>query len=308
MSDDQTLHEFYDELRKTGFITRLVELARDEDLGDGTGAGDVTTEAFVPNWVRGEAKIVFRQAGVVCGLEIIPEILHAFRADVDLEPRVSDGDRVEAGTTVATLVGRTAAMVTAERTILNFVMRLSGIATRTAGFVERVKHTRAGVYDTRKTTPGLRVLEKYAVRCGGGFSRRMGLWDAVLIKDNHLASLRENVSFTEAVREAVHQARQGAGPHGLKFVMLEVDRIEQLEHLLIARGAGVDIVLLDNMGPEDLRRAVAMRDAAKAPLEFEASGGVTLETIGAIAETGVERISVGGLTHGAVALDVGMDM
>lgn len=305
-----TLREFYDEVRKTGLIARLIELARDEDLGDGTGAGDVTTEAFTPNWIRGQARIGFRQAGVLCGLELIPEILHAFRADVDFEPLARDGDRVEAGATVARLIGRCGAMLTAERTILNFMMRLSGVATRTARFVEAAAAggNKSRVYDTRKTTPGLRVLEKYAVRCGGGHSHRLGLWDAVLIKDNHLASLRSGVSFTEAVRESVHQARQAAGPQGLKFVMLEVDTLDQLRQVLAARGAGVDIVLLDNMPPAVLAEAVALRDQEKVQLELEASGGVTLETIGAIARAGVDRISIGSLTHGATALDIGMDV
>lgn len=318
MTDLNTLPlpALYKELASTGLITRLLELARDEDLGDRPEHGDVTSRAFVPNYPRGDGKIVARRPGVVAGLAAIPEVLHIFRADVDLHPIVSDGDPVAAGEAIATLSGNLRAMLGAERTILNILGRLSGVATRTAAFVAAVKNTRARIFDTRKTTPGLRLLEKYAVRCGGGFCHRLGLHDAVLIKDNHLAAIRIPAAagaagFADHVRSAVARAHDEAGRAGLRFIMLEVDRLDQLQALLDAKGgggAGVNIVLLDNMTPDQLRQCVAARDKSGVPLELEASGGVSLETVAAIAASGVDRISTGSLTHGATWLDIALDL
>jgi nicotinate-nucleotide pyrophosphorylase (carboxylating) len=317
------LGEVYAELNAGGLVRRLLELARDEDLAGGDGAdwelGDLTSRALVPGYVRGHARVVFRSDGVVSGLAALDEMLLVFKADVDVEIAVADGERACAGDTVATLTGDMRSILRVERTLLNLVSRLSGIATRSARFVEaaRAGGGKAGVFDTRKTTPGLRVLEKYAVRCGGAKLHRIGLYDGVMIKDNHLASLRglSGAAGLEGlvaeVKGAARKARQEAPRAGLRFVELEVDSLEQLRAVLDAGGCGVDIVLLDNMPPELLREGVRMRDEARestGPIELEASGGVTLETIGTIAATGVERVSTGSLTHGAVWLDVGLDL
>ncbi|MFT3684562.1 MAG: carboxylating nicotinate-nucleotide diphosphorylase [Phycisphaerales bacterium] len=291
---------------------------REEDLGEEWQHADITTQAFVKPWAKGEAKIVARTACVVAGLALIDDVLTAYRADVDVEPHVKDGDQVAAGTAVATLRGNVASMVTVERPLLNFIMRLSGVATRTAAFVKAAAAGagKAGIYDTRKTTPGLRLLEKYAVRCGGGFCHRLGLYDAVLIKDNHLAAMREqqpDAPLADLVKDAAKRARMEALKEGLRFIMLEVDSVDQFRQVLEGGACGilddrVNIVLLDNMTPQQLLEAVSIRDAAKVRVELEASGGVNLETVGAIAATGVDRISTGSLTHGAVWVDFGLDM
>ncbi|HZW08056.1 MAG TPA: carboxylating nicotinate-nucleotide diphosphorylase, partial [Phycisphaerales bacterium] len=289
----------------------------EEDLGEDWAHADVTTQAFIKPWAKGSARVAARRACVVSGLALIDDVLTAYRADVDVELHAADGDRVPAGAAVATLKGNLSSMITLERVLLNFVMRMSGVATRTAAFVEAAKAGgRARVYDTRKTTPGLRLLEKYAVRCGGGHCHRLGLHDAVLIKDNHLAALREDhegMPLAEQVREAVRRARLEAPKEGLRFVMLEVDSLEQFRQVTEGGACGpgddrVNVVLLDNMGVDQLRQAAALRDASGARVELEASGGVTLESIGAVAGTGVDRVSTGSLTHGAVWVDFGMDL
>ncbi|MBY0308696.1 MAG: carboxylating nicotinate-nucleotide diphosphorylase [Phycisphaerales bacterium] len=301
-----------------GLIRRLIELAREEDLGEQWQHADVTTQAFVKPWARGEARVVARSGCVVSGLAALDDVLTAYRADVDVQQHARDGECVEAGATVATLRGNLASIVTAERTMLNFVMRLSGVATRTAAFVKAAAAGggKAGVYDTRKTTPGLRLLEKYAVRCGGGFCHRLGLHDAVLIKDNHLAAMRAekpDAALAELVKDAAQRARMEALKEGLRFIMLEVDSVDQLRQVLEGGACGatedrVNVVLLDNMTPSELIEAAALRDSMKVRVELEASGGVTLETVGAVAATGVERVSTGSLTHGATWVDFGLDM
>jgi len=318
--------ELYAEFAKTGLITKVIELAREEDLGPGESnwqGQDATSCAFVDDWLRGEARLVARDAGVVAGLASVEEILFLYKADVDFKAAVSDADRVGAGQVLGTLRGNLRSMLMAERTLLNLLSRLSGIATRTAAYVAAAKvGGPARVFDTRKTTPGLRLLEKYAVRCGGGHTHRLGLYDAVLIKDNHLASIREKAArdghgtddLAKLVRRAARVARIEAPRDGLRFVMLEVDSIEQLRVVLAGGAAGggddqVDTILLDNMSPEQLGACVALRDElARGQVELEASGGVSIETIGATAATGVDRISVGGLTHSAQALDIAMDL
>jgi nicotinate-nucleotide pyrophosphorylase (carboxylating) len=227
-------------------------------------------------------------------------------------PLAKDGDPVAPGQQVARIEGPAAALLAAERLVLNFLGRMSGIATLTRQYVEAVAGTKARIYDTRKTTPGWRRLEKYAVKCGGGWNHRTGLFEALLIKDNHLAlgaesAMRKGVKFSPA--EAVVQARRflqqsGRESLGPLVVEIEVDTLDQLDEVL---PVGPDIVLLDNMSPDQLRQAVARRNAAAPEVELEASGGVHLETIRAIAASGVERISVGALTHSAVSLDVGLD-
>jgi nicotinate-nucleotide pyrophosphorylase (carboxylating) len=318
--NELSLAELYSVLHAPGHVSRVLELARDEDLGPEPEMGDVTSRAFVGATARGTARVVIRSGGVVSGLACIDELLHVFRVDADARLLARDGQRVEPGTCVAELTGQWRGVLGVERTLLNLVGRLSGIATRTARFVEAARTGLSGagetprVLDTRKTTPGLRALEKYAVRCGGGFCHRLGLYDAVLIKDNHLAAVaragRAGESFAQRVRAAARLARDDAPRAGLRFVELEVDTLEQLRAVVDDSGCGVDIVLLDNMAPPELAQAVTMRnDAGLArALLLEASGGVTLETIGAIAATGVDRISIGSLTHGAASLDVGLDV
>ena len=268
----------------------LVHAALREDLGD---AGDITSEAVVPAAAPATAAIVARRAGTLAGIE---PALWAFRLldpTLTIDVKVHDGERFEAGTTLATIAGSARAILAGERTALNLLARLTGIATATAAFVAAVEPYRAAISCTRKTTPGLRALEKYAVRAGGGVNHRFGLYDAVLIKDNHIA-------VAGGVTAAVRAARAGTG-HLVK-VEIEVDTLAQLREAL---AAGADAILLDNMSLEQMREAVAVT-AGRALLE--ASGSVRLDTVNAIAATGVDVISVGSLTHSAPALDIGLDI
>ncbi len=293
---------------------RLIEWALAEDLGSAEPAEqmDITTGSVVPDNVKGSARFVSRETGIVCGLEICQMVVDRVRRDLQLECILEDGAAVIPGETLAVLAGNAQDILVAERTCLNFMCRLSGISTLTRRFVEQVQDTGAQVLDTRKTSPGWRYLEKYAVRCGGGFNHRMGLFDAVLIKDNHLAMLdiitdqpmHEVADAIAAAREWIAQNpdRLPQGPDTI--VQIEVDRLDQLEKALAAHP---DIVLLDNMDLEQLRRAVAMRNETSPHVLLEASGGVNLGTIANIAKTGVDRISVGALTHSATNFDIGLD-
>jgi nicotinate-nucleotide pyrophosphorylase (carboxylating) len=288
---------------------RLIRLAVAEDLGR---TYDWTTVSLAPEGSQGSADVVVRKAGVVCGLPVAALVLEEMNAQVQWQPLVSDGTQVAAGAVVAHLSGSARDLLTAERTLLNFIGRLSGIATLARQFVDAVAGTTARIYDTRKTTPGWRRLEKYAVRCGGGHNHRTGLYDAVLIKDNHLALGRQSGSGTRYTpAEAVEKSRQfvrevlsGDAQGKEMLIEVEVDSLEQLRQVLPALP---DIVLLDNMTPAQLRQAVAIRSELSSAAELEASGGVNLQTIRAIAESGVERISIGALTHSAPNLDVGLD-
>jgi nicotinate-nucleotide pyrophosphorylase (carboxylating) len=293
---------------------RIVRLAVFEDL---SREHDWTTVCLVPEEARASAHVVVRQAGVIAGLEAARIVLDEMDAAAEFQARASDGDEVAPGTTVATLSGSARDLLTSERTLLNVLGKLSGIATLTRRFVGAIAGTSAHIYDTRKTTPGWRRLEKYAVRCGGGRNHRTGLYDAILIKDNHLSFGRDQQStaaFTpaEAVRKARAFLAQSAeappaspvGANSQMLVEIEVDSLEQLREVL---PAGPDIVLLDNMSPDELCQAVHLRNSSGARCELEASGGVNLQTVRAIAETGVERISAGALTHSAVVLDVALD-
>ena len=295
------LPEVYVALAAGGGVRRLLELARDEDLGE---RGDLTAAACVGEGETGAARVVSREDGVLAGLAAVPDLLAVFGARIEFEPMAEDGDAIGPGTTVARFSGNLRDLVAAERTLLNLLGRLSGIAARTGHFVAAagVGGPRARVYDTRKTTPGLRALEKYAVRCGGGRSHRLGLYDAVLIKDNHLGAVpaeRLGAWLTEVCRRA-----RALGP---SFVEVEVDTLDQLRAVLALEPGLVETVLLDNMPLDVIGRAVDLRHGTRPSVELEVSGGVTLETIGAIARTGVERISVGSLTHGARSLDLGLD-
>jgi nicotinate-nucleotide pyrophosphorylase (carboxylating) len=275
---------------------RLIAWALQEDLND---AGDLTSQAVIPPDLPGQAVLVARQAGVLAGLSAAELTFARVDATLTFEALRQDGASLKAGARLAVVRGRMRSILAGERTVLNFVQRLSGVATLTRRYVEEVAGLSVQVLDTRKTTPGWRLLEKYAVRCGGGHNHRMGLYDGILIKDNHLAALAGHSDpITEAVRLARHK-------HGTAIPLeIEVDTLDQLEIALQARP---DIVLLDNLSPSQLREAVRRRDAVAPGVRLEASGGVRLETIRAIAETGVERISVGALTHSAPALDIALD-
>jgi len=288
---------------------RIVRLAVFEDLDRGY---DWTTVALVPEGATATADVVARKTGVIAGLEAARVALDEMDIPADWQPQVKDGEQVAAATPIATIAGSARDLLTSERTLLNLIGRMSGIATLTRRYVEAIAGTRARIYDTRKTTPGWRRLEKYAVHCGGGRNHRLGLFDAVLIKDNHLAvgrqsDLAQGYTPAQAVERARHFVLESlAGdPRAAEMIIeVEVDSLDQLRQVLPARP---DIVLLDNMSPDMLREAVALRNAAQSTAELEASGGVNLDTVRCIADSGVERISVGALTHSAVSLDVALD-
>jgi nicotinate-nucleotide pyrophosphorylase (carboxylating) len=267
----------------------LVRTALLEDLGR---AGDITADAIVPADQQAQLVMRARQPGVVAGLDIARCVFRTVSAVISLRAERPDGSAVEPGQVIATIDGPARSLLTAERTALNFICHLSGVATATASLVAAVDGTGAQIVCTRKTTPGLRVLEKYAVRAGGGGNHRFGLDDAVLIKDNHIA-------LAGGIRPAIARAKAGVG-HMVK-IEVEVDTLSQLEEALTS---GVDAVLLDNMTTEQLAQAVAMADRR---VITEASGRITAATAAAIAATGVDLISVGWLTHSAASLDIGLD-
>jgi nicotinate-nucleotide pyrophosphorylase (carboxylating) len=274
---------------------RLVELALQEDVG----GGDLTSLAVIPDELEGRAVFVARASGVLAGLSAGALVFATLDPRVQFEPLLRDGDAVQPGSRLARVAGPMRAILSGERTALNFLQHLSGIATQTRRYVDAVAGLKSRVLDTRKTLPGWRLLEKYAVRCGGGHNHRVGLFDGVLIKDNHLSALGHG---KKEIRAAVEAAR---GLHGAGIpIEIEVDNLAELDEAL---HCGPDIVLLDNMAPETMREAVRRRDAVAPKVLLEASGGVTLATIRAIAETGVDRVSVGALTHSAPALDIALD-
>lgn len=272
----------------------LIALALAEDLGE---RGDVTAAATIPAEAVGTAEFVVRAPGVIAGLPVAERVCAAVDRRLAFRPRLTDGAAVSAGQIAATVSGPMRSLLTAERTALNFLQRLSGVATLTRRFVEAARGG-AQVLDTRKTTPGYRLLEKYAVRCGGGQNHRIGLYDGILIKDNHLAALGGGPA---AVAPAVAAARAHAP--GLP-VEIEVDTWEQFEAAL---SCSPEIILLDNMSADLMSRCAARRSAVAPGVRLEASGGVNLASIAAIAATGVDRVSVGAITHSAVALDIALD-
>ncbi len=281
----------------------LLQRARREDVGP--NRRDLTSELFIDATAVGRAAIVSRAAGRLAGAALLEEVVRTFDPAVAITPGAVDGDALQPGALVAQLNGPLRAILMLERTALNLLCHLSGIASLTAQYVHAVRGSSAKIYDTRKTIPGWRGLAKYAVRCGGGYNHRMGLYDAVLLKDNHLASLPTG-TLQAKLTEAVRRARQ-AKP-APSFIEIEVDTLEQLPAAL---AADPDLILLDNMPPEQLRRAVGLRQAhagAGRLIELEASGGVNLDTVRAIAHAGVDRIAIGALTHSAPALDLGLDL
>ncbi len=270
----------------------LLRMALEEDIG----SGDATSIATVPFEMEARAMMVARQPMTVCGLTVAQQVFKEIDPTITVVACVMDGRQVSGGEELLHIVGPARSILTAERTALNFVQRLSGVATQTARFVQAIAGTNAKILDTRKTTPGWRKLEKYAVACGGGTNHRTGLYDLILIKDNHLTALRQQTD--RAIMAAVQRSRE-AFPH-LK-VEVEADTLDDVAE---AVESGADIILLDNMPPDTIRQALS-RIAGRA--KTEASGGITLQTIRAVAETGVDYISVGALTHSAISTDVALD-
>jgi len=289
-------------------VEKIVRRALEEDIG----TGDITTTLTIPPGSISHAKIIANEPGIIAGLHVAALVFElvarSYGSDIAVkvtsqvggEPtrvrfRASmlDGSEVNAGDTIAEIEGDTAVILTGERTALNFLQRMSGIATKTSRLVKLIAHTKAHVVDTRKTTPGMRMLEKYAVRMGGGQNHRFGLYDAILIKDNHILA-------AGGIEKAIHAARTGI-PHTVK-IEVEADTLEQVRQAL---DAGADMILLDNMSLDMLRQAVTMCSGRALT---EASGGITEETIAKIAETGVDLISVGALTHSVQALDLSLDI
>jgi nicotinate-nucleotide pyrophosphorylase (carboxylating) len=287
--------EFYQSDR--GSAAMLISLALAEDLRE---TGDLTSEALIDPELTGFIDVVSRQTGIVAGQPVAEMLFQQVNHDVEWETKIPDGSPVEADSVIATVRGPFVSLLKGERTALNFLTQLSGVATLTRRFVDLVEGTNAVILDTRKTWPGFRNLEKYAVRAGGGTNHRMGLYDAVLIKDNHLAAW--NKSGAGTITDAIAEVR-GKVEDGIT-IEVEVDTLEQLEAALPAKP---DSILLDNMRPDMLKQAVAMRNDTSPEVLLEASGGVTLETVREIADTGVDRISVGALTHSVTALDIGFD-
>jgi len=284
-------------------VRRLIELAKAEDFGP----GDISSSLLEDPRQRAAFHLIAKQRGVFAGREVAAAVFDAYGTSIDVEWTASgvDGRRIDSAPThLATICGPLSTVLSAERVLLNFLQRLCGVATLTRAFVDAVAGTGATIYDTRKTTPGWRVLEKYAVRCGGGSNHRMGLYDAVLIKDNHLTGIGTTRLAYAAFEMLSRLSVQDVKP---AFVEIEADGVEQVEQLL--KVVGIAAILLDNFSLNQLHEAVSLRDnlGLRGKVSLEASGGITLQTVRAVADTGVDRISVGALTHSAVALDLSLD-
>jgi len=273
-------------------IDSIIDLALAEDLGH----GDITTEALVPPNLKGKASLLSKERGVLAGIEVARKVFLRVDPSLEMEILIQDGARVKPGDTIAIISGRVTGILKAERTALNFLQRLSGIASQTARYVARTKGLSASITDTRKTTPGLRVLEKFAVRMGGGRNHRLHLGDGILVKDNHLAALR---AIGMSLKDIVAKAKQNV-PQGMS-IEVEVDTAEEATD---AAEAGADIILLDNMSPEEMRRVVS---SLSGQVKIEASGGITLANVRQAAEAGVNLISIGALTHSPRALDISLE-
>jgi nicotinate-nucleotide pyrophosphorylase (carboxylating) len=285
----------------------LIQLAKREDLG----ADDVTSRLMVPEDRIGVGTLMQKETGVVCGLPIVEMICRTYdeRLRVEMIPgfhmELIEGRFSDAKTTpLLRMRGPLRSLLSAERIVLNFLQRMSGVASQTQRYVRRIAGTGAMIYDTRKTMPGMRLLDKYAVRCGGGANHRVGLFDGLLAKDNHLTAIPP-AELANSISQVVARSRS---EDATRFVEIEVDTLDQLREIL--KVDGIDVILLDNMDCPKMELAVQLRDRAgkKGKVELEASGGVTLETVRSIASTGVERISVGAITHSVAALNIGLDI
>jgi nicotinate-nucleotide pyrophosphorylase (carboxylating) len=286
-------------------VTKIVQAALKEDIGK----GDITTFATIPKLASVNAGIIMRESGIICGLPIAEMMLNIMDSSIRVKPTVNEGDTVADEQEVMLIEGRGRPILMAERTILNFLGRLSGVATQTAAFVEKIGKLNVKVMDTRKTTPLLRYLEKYAVRVGGGYNHRMGLWDQVLIKDNHIKVMRhlgdmaldKMPTFSDMIKKTLDKKQENVR------VEVEVSNLKEYEQAL---QANPDIIMLDNMSVDDVKLAVEMRSErpkAKKP-QLEASGGITLDNVAAYAATGVDRISLGALTNKAPSLDIALEI
>jgi len=274
---------------------KQVEEAIDHALAEDVSFGDVTTEALIPPEQQGRASIIARGEGILAGVEVAKAVFLKVDPSMRFEASVQDGAKVRKKDVVAVIEGKVASILKGERVALNFLTRLSGIASETARYVEATKGLKAQITDTRKTTPGIRVLEKYAVRVGGGKSHRQHLGDGILIKDNHLAALR---SLGVELKEAIERARQRS------TLKIEVE-VESVEQAQVALEAGADVIMLDNMAIEDMRQVIEL---AQGRALIEASGGITLDNVRQVAEVGVDLISVGALTHSARSLDLSLEL
>ena len=274
-------------------IDSIIDLTLAEDLSH----GDITSEGLIPPELQGKASILAKEEGILAGGEVAKRVF--LRVDPSLEVKllIQDGKRIQPGEATATVSGRVISILKAERTALNFLQRLSGIASQTARYIAETQGLKVKIIDTRKTTPGLRLLEKYAVRAGGGQNHRFNLGDGILIKDNHLTALR---ALGMKIKDIIAKSKQNAS-QGLK-VEVEVNTIEEA---LEAAGAGADIIMLDNMSPDEMRRVV---DSIPSQVEIEASGGITLDNVRAAAQAGVDFISIGALTHSVRALDISLEL
>ena len=279
---------------KSSLIDSLVKIALKEDVG----ANDITTSAIIPKNLAIKADIEFKQAGVICGIEIAERVFRLVDENLRFLPVAKDGEWAERGREIAYIEGLGTSVLIAERAALNFISHLSGIATKTKEFVDKIKGTNAKIMDTRKTTPGLRVFEKYAVAVGGGTNHRFGLYDQVLIKDNHLRILRD-----EPLLDIISRAKQAV----LKKTTVGVE-VKNVAELKEAMKSKADYILLDNMSVEAVREAVAHKKKVGSKIDLEVSGGVNLNNVREYAETGVERISVGALTHTAPSIDISLDI
>jgi nicotinate-nucleotide pyrophosphorylase (carboxylating) len=276
---------------------RKAEESVDHALAEDWAWGDVTTQALIPADAEGKASFIAKSEGILAGIEVVHLVFARVDPYLEFRALLHDGDKLQRGTEIATVEGKVGSILRGERVALNFLQRLSGIATETSRYVEAVRGTKARIVDTRKTTPGLRFLEKYAVRAGGGQNHRVHLGDGILIKDNHLAALRARGLD---MKVAIDLARKNA-PHTLK-IEVEVTTVEEAGEAI---EAGADIIMLDNMSVEEMRRAVK---SIGGRVLVEASGGVTLDNVRSVAETGVDLISVGALTHSVKALDISLEL
>ena len=290
-------------------LKKIIQLALKEDIGP----TDITSTSVLHRSKKGNFVLLSKQDCIVCGLVIAEAVFETVDTNVRFKPLVNDGDRVLGTKAIAYVEGNARSILTAERTALNFLSWLSGISTLTGSYVDEVSSTKAKILDTRKTTPTLRRLEKYAVKIGGGFNHRVGLYDQVLIKDNHIAAIMAEPSIisseSEAVKVALEFAKQNAGKD--KKIEIEVDNLDVLK---VALDYNPDIIMLDNMSIEDIKEAVKIRDAHRISVGdvgfkvlLEVSGGVNVQTVASIAQTGVDRISIGALTHSAPAVDISLE-